>query len=329
MRITLKADMGFSQLPRNLDVMNATEFALYRNDVTYFNWQMGNRPVQDYTYNDPYSLGKGTNWIDEITRTAPYQNYNLLVSGRSKTSSYFVSLGYSDIQGIVDDSGFQRTTARVNVSHDFTKWFTAGVNSSLSYRDEANNKANIGGSSVWNAATYLAPVLRPEDTYNPFYGSGQTINNPRYTIDLNENTLERFASTNTLYVDIKPVEGLKISSKFTYYLYQRHDYRFYPSTLPVKNEGEGGAGYRAEYDTRTLSTENTVTYARTSKTGHYFDVMGGFTGSKSRLNGFDLNAKGLIVDDNKWNNMNGIYDKENYTSTSYTNYITKMSVLAA
>ena len=85
--ITLKADMGFSQLPRNLDVMNATEFALYRNDVTYFNWQMGNRPVQDYTYNDPYSLGKGTNWIDEITRTAPYQNYNLSVSGRSKTSS--------------------------------------------------------------------------------------------------------------------------------------------------------------------------------------------------------------------------------------------------
>lgn len=181
---------------------------------------------------------------------------------------------------------------------------------------------------MWNAATYLAPVLGPEDTYNPFYGSGQTINNPRYTIDLNDNTLERFASTNTLYVDIKPIEGLKISSKFTYYLYQRHDYRFYPSTLPVKNEGEGGEGYRAEYDTRTLSTENTVTYAYTAKTGHYFDVMGGFTGSKSRLNGFDLNAKGLIVDDNKWNNMNGIYDKENYTSTSYTNYITKMSVLA-
>ena len=116
---------------------------------------------QDYTYNDPYSLGRGTDWIDEITRTAPYQNYNLSVSGRSKTSSYFVSLGYSDIQGIVDDSGFQRTTARVNVSHDFAKWITAGVNSSISYRDEANNKANIGGSSVWNAATYLAPDAQP------------------------------------------------------------------------------------------------------------------------------------------------------------------------
>lgn len=322
--VTAKAEFGVSKLARDLDLMDAQEFVRYLNDRNYFSSRDPQRPPRF----DPSEYGRGTDWIDEITRTAPYQNYNLSVSGRSKTSSYFVSLGYSDIQGIVDDSGFQRTTARVNVSHDFAKWITAGVNSSISYRDEANNKANIGGSSVWNAATYLAPTLSPEDTYNPFYGSGQTINNPRYTIDLNENTLERFASTNTLYVDLKPVEGLKISSKFTYYLYQRHDYRFYPSTLPVRNEGEGGEGYRAEYDTRTLSTENTATYAYTAKTGHYFDVMGGFTGSKSRLNGLDLNAKGLIVDDNKWNNMNGIYDKQNYTSTSYTNYITKMSVLA-
>ena len=32
-RITFKTDLGFSQLPRKLDVMNATEFARYRNDV--------------------------------------------------------------------------------------------------------------------------------------------------------------------------------------------------------------------------------------------------------------------------------------------------------
>ena len=34
--ITFKADMGFSQLPRNLDIMNASEFAQYRNDYAYF-----------------------------------------------------------------------------------------------------------------------------------------------------------------------------------------------------------------------------------------------------------------------------------------------------
>ena len=34
--ITFKTDMGFSQLPRQLDIMNASEFAQYRNDYAYF-----------------------------------------------------------------------------------------------------------------------------------------------------------------------------------------------------------------------------------------------------------------------------------------------------
>ena len=88
--ITLKADIGFSQLPRKLDVMNATEFALYRNDFAYFSTQSGyedigeGTPQSKYPFKDPFSLGKGTDWIDEITRTAPYQNYSLSISGRSK-----------------------------------------------------------------------------------------------------------------------------------------------------------------------------------------------------------------------------------------------------
>ena len=116
--ITLKADIGFSQLPRKLDVMNATEFALYRNDFAYFSTQSGyedigeGTPQSKYPFKDPFSLGKGTDWIDEITRTAPYQNYSLSISGRSKKSSYYASLGYNDSQGIIDNSGLQRIMAR-------------------------------------------------------------------------------------------------------------------------------------------------------------------------------------------------------------------------
>ena len=57
--------------------MNATEFALYRNDFAYFSTQSGyedigeGTPQSKYPFKDPFSLGKGTDWIDEITRTAP------------------------------------------------------------------------------------------------------------------------------------------------------------------------------------------------------------------------------------------------------------------
>ena len=41
-------------------------------------------------------------------------------------------------------------------------------------------------------------------------------------------------------------KNLKLRSQQSYYAYQRHTYRYYPSTLPKKTEGEGGEAYRAE-----------------------------------------------------------------------------------
>ena len=89
--------MGFSQLPRQLDIMNASEFAQYRNDYAYFGSDANHpdvgkdTPLSGSVYSDPLSLGEGTNWINEITRTALYSNYALSLSGTSDKSSYYAS----------------------------------------------------------------------------------------------------------------------------------------------------------------------------------------------------------------------------------------------
>ena len=78
--ITFKTDIGFSQLPRHLDIMNAAEFAQYRNDYASFGSDANHpdigadTPLSGSVYPDPLSLGAGTNWINEITRTALYSN---------------------------------------------------------------------------------------------------------------------------------------------------------------------------------------------------------------------------------------------------------------
>ena len=195
--ITLKADIGFSQLPRKLDVMNATEFALYRNDFAYFSTQSGyedigeGTPQSKYPFKAPFSLGKGTDWIDEITRTAPYQNYSLSISGRSKKSSYYASLGYNDSQGIIDNSGLQRITGRLNLAHQLFKWLKVGYRGSYTWRDNAQNLAEIGGTAYYRAAMYLSPHIDPQENYNPLWGNGQRINTPRATIDQNTYSIER------------------------------------------------------------------------------------------------------------------------------------------
>lgn len=108
--------------------MDATEFARYRNDYAYFfSSADGNdkiepdSPMSKYPFPNPEAKGVGTNWIDAITRTALYQNYDLSISGASAKSSYYASAGFNETQGIIDNSGLKRYSARLKVDTSSAK----------------------------------------------------------------------------------------------------------------------------------------------------------------------------------------------------------------
>ena len=237
--ITFKTDMGFSQLPRQLDIMNASEFAQYRNDYAYFGSDANHpdvgkdTPLSGSVYSDPLSLGEGTNWINEITRTALYSNYALSLSGTSDKSSYYASFSYNDTEGIIQDSGQQRFTGRINLERQLFKWMKVGYTGSYTWRHNDQNKSSIGGTAWYSSAQYLSPLLKPNDTYNPLYYNGQKINTQRALIDLNTYYLERHSNNHAFTLKLEPVKNFTINSTFSYYLYQRHTYRYYPGTLPL------------------------------------------------------------------------------------------------
>ena len=320
--VTAKAEFGISNLARKLDVMNAQEFVRYQNDRYYFSSRNPQRPPRF----DPTEYGRGTNWIDEITRTALYQNYNLSVSGRSQKSSYFGAIGANNTEGIVDGSGFRRITARLNLGYDFTKWLNIAFKGSYTFREANPNLATIGGANIWDGAVYLAPIMGANDYINPLYENGVRINTPRAKIDCNKSESEYMTNTDVLEFTIKPARGLVIKSQNSYMVYQRHDYQFWPSYLPKKTEGEGADAYRYEGDARRLTSENTISYSKKFASGHYFDAMAGFSATHETANFFSLKAEGLLTDDLKWNNMNGIGSKENYSASTSSNKVVRESV---
>ena len=331
--ITFKTDMGFSQLPRQLDIMNASEFAQYRNDYAYFGSDANHpdvgkdTPLSGSVYSDPLSLGEGTNWINEITRTALYSNYALSLSGTSDKSSYYASFSYNDTEGIIQDSGQQRFTGRINLERQLFKWMKVGYTGSYTWRHNDQNKSSIGGTAWYSSAQYLSPLLKPNDTYNPLYYNGQKINTQRALIDLNTYYLERHSNNHAFTLKLEPVKNFTINSTFSYYLYQRHTYRYYPGTLPLKGENEGGEAYRAEWDEHSFSWETTAGY-KFEKNGHSFDVLGGFSAYSFASHDFNLSGKGYMDDAILWNNMNAVQDKETYSAgTSYSKK-TKTSVYA-
>lgn len=331
--VNFKADIGVSSLPEKLDLMDASEFALYRNDYAYFGTDSGNTsygPGKSLAYApfpDPFGVGKGTDWFDQVIRTAVTQNYNLSLSGRSDAGQYYATAAYNDAQGIIQGSGQKRFSARIKVSRQFYKWLNLGYNGYYTWRKTEENKVTIAGTNSWGGAQYLSPHIDPQENYNPYYVNGIKINTPRALIDQNTYDTVRHSTNHTVTARITPCEGLDINSSFSYFLYQRHVYRYYPGSLPKKTESEGGEAYRLENDQQNFSWETTAQY-KWEKNGHSVDALAGFSAYRSTANNFSLSGSGYMDDEVMWNNMNAVLDKETYSASSSYSKTTKMSAFA-
>lgn len=340
MNVNLSVKAGFSQILRTLDVMNAEEFANYNNERQHYaktsHPEPGKGYYPDYTkynhkYADPAALGEGTDWIQAMTYLAPYQQYDFSMNGGQKKTNYYASLSYSDNKGIILDTGNKRIAGKITLGHQFNKWLKLNYVNSTIYRQGLQNKANIGGTSVWNGVVYLSPVLTIEDTVNDLYnyGQGSPFNNPYISVKQSQKITETFSSFNMIIARITPIKGMTIESKNSYYLVQNHQYRYYPGSLPAKAAANaGGEAQRVEQDTRQLSSDNTITYKSSIRKQHNFDVMGGFSIYYNNKNNESITAKGLLVDALTWNDLSGLTDKNNYSVSSYNTQVRRMSVLA-
>ena len=332
-RISFKADFGVSRLPKSLDLMNASEFALYRNDYAYFGKDPSHSsvgagtPLSQSVYKDPLSLGEGTDWIKEITRTAIVQNYALSVMGGDQKHDYYVSLSYNDTEGIIQDSGQKRFTGRIKLDRQLFSILKVGYNGSYTFRHTDETKASIGGTSWWNSAQYLSPMIKVTDIENPLYNLGQRINTPRVLIDLNTHYTERNSINNSFEAELTPVKNLHVKSIFSYYLYFSSGYRYIPGNLPAKTADEGGQATRTENHSNSMSSETTARYEYKSGR-HSLVPLVGFSVYNSDTDNFSLTGKGYMDDQILWNNMNAVVDKNTYSASTSTTGKAKMSAFA-
>jgi len=331
--ILLKADFGVGMLPSKLDLMNGTEFALYRNDYAYFGTDSGNTsygpdmPLSYAPFPDPKSIGDATDWFDLVKQTAVITNYLFSISGKGEKGSYYSSFSYNDTEGIIRGSGQKKFTGRIKIDRQFYKWLNLGYNGSYTWRNKDENKVQIGGTNSWGGVMYLSPLIDPVENYNPFYVGGTKINTPTALIEQNTHYTIHNSTNHTLLLKLTPIENLSINSTFSFFMYNLSTFRYYPGSLPKKTANEGGEAYRREYQKKNYSTETTAKYDLIAGK-HKADFLLGFSAYSCKTDDFSLSGAGYMDDEVLWNNMNAVLDKNTYSaSTAYT-ASTKMSAFA-
>lgn len=313
--VTLRANAGVSLLPGKLDLMNAEQYGIYRNEYYQHNGLSGNMnmqtPISELSVKAPFDWAT-TDWIGDITRPAPYQNYNLSLNGFQGKQKFYASLGYNDEQGIILKSGQQNYTATLNLSNKAFDWLTLNCYVRYQYRTQDNNLTAIGGGGIYYGAMYLSPLIDPGDSYNPLNNAGTQQSNAVVRIQQNTDHTNRSMLTISPGATVRITSGLYFKTKFSYYFFDRQRYKYWPSTLPSRTDEQGGEAYRENYQEQSFYTENTLSYDKKFDGGHNFDAMLGQSWKKYLYQNFNLSGEGYLVDDMMWNNMAAVTDKQSY-----------------
>ncbi|MBR1492415.1 MAG: TonB-dependent receptor [Bacteroidaceae bacterium] len=280
--------LGFSNVTKKLDLMNASEWAQFQK--TYYNNKGG------YTDEQIAALGKGTDWQDAVLRTALQQSHELSINGGTDKGRYAFSANYTDQDGIILNSGFQRYNFHTNAEWELLKNLKFGVNatygrskqSGLTTSEKQVFNSSPFSAGITNSFVYalltppVVPVYNADGSYNfknpyeyAYFAIGDHASNAVY--DLKESVAENinnyllsnvWATYKLGDVTLKAAVGLN-SEKLT----QNYFSGAYTS-LGLANEGIGGVGHR---QTDTWQQEYTATYNKDINDNHHIDALAGYT----------------------------------------------------
>lgn len=337
--ITASASIGVSQLPKKLDLMNATEFAQFRNDLRYMTSFQGNNAMattplvsgSGYPVENPASYGKGTDWMDVLSRNAIEQKYYVAAGWGEQRSKMYMSISYDDIQGIVIGTGMKRIGTLLKYNRELFKWLKLNIRGSYQHTNRDINKITLSGTSN-TAAIALSPMLKITDTWN-LYGDtgvvgGTVFNNPYIIAKESDNRSVKDQLSIGGGLEFIIIKGLHFKTAFTSTLTNTEGYYYSPSYLPqAERRKTGGTAQRTSSKLRNNLFENTLTYDKNFKIFHHIDALLGFTMQGRTLETKNTSGTGYLDDSVKYWNMGGLVDKRNLTETTGWTPTKRMSFL--
>jgi TonB-linked SusC/RagA family outer membrane protein len=245
-KVTFDAYFGWQSAARKTKMLNAQQY------MTIMDEQNVNDGKAPYDWSSISSIWNrdadgnatgviDTDWVDSMFKNnATTQSYTLGISGGSKTSTFAMSLGYMNQEGIVggsDVSDYSRYNFRINSDHKiFGDILTVGEQAGFVY---VKNKG-IGVGNQYNntlrsafGTSPLAPIYSDNNYFDSPYNDtsnsdwNNSDGNPYGSMMTCNNNLTKTATFNgNAYAQLQPIKNLKIRTVLGV-VYGNSDYRSY------------------------------------------------------------------------------------------------------
>lgn len=271
--VDFKAKYGVQSVAKKPEMADATEYAKIKNMVA-------SNEGQTPPYSDPESLGAGTDWWDELTQTAPIQDYMIGISGGADNMRIASSVSYFNQDGIVKGGGYDRVTFRLNTGFDLSKWFTLGTN--ISY---ANSNYKNGPDFPWDLQRLepVTPVYLPDyeqvgkNEFSIYSPTITDVPNAGGSLARNFSTTAYTRLIGNISANIKIASFLKLDLTYGMYNSTWENDWFSPTYYIEPSDMSDINSVSREHNNRYRTVSNNILTFEKTFGDHSLKVMGGVT----------------------------------------------------
>lgn len=253
-------------------------------------------------YSDGQYYYTPDDWTKGTVSNQMRQEYNMSVSGGTDRLNYYFSAGYLEDNGVIENSGFNRISTRLNVDYQAKKWLKFGTslsytNAKSKYPGDQTSDASASSGNSFLMANMIAPVypmyVRNADGSLKYdknsgnvvydYGDGSSTNSTRNWMSMSNPTSgllydkEEYLMdilNSKWFIELTPVEGLKLTASLGAFI-DNTRYHYLGNKYYGQSASYGGSVQQTHMRTSAFNQQYLATYKKSFGL-HNFDVLLGY-----------------------------------------------------
>lgn len=226
MAVSYNGFTGIQTINRNFDIYSGEEYTQLKREAARTS-NLGVYLPDDQLFSGlelaSIQSGEFIDWEKEVLGMGTTQNHNLSISSGTDKMNVYTSLNYFKQSGVIQNSDYNRVTARLNVDQKLNKWLKIGLNSSFQYSND--NRPNVGNvilSTTEDTAPNVGGVILSSITTSSLgqiYNEDGSLRLEPSGFEENKNPLVNLNETNTedkntnnllnIFLDVTPFKGFK------------------------------------------------------------------------------------------------------------------------
>src|SRR5690554_3572456 len=236
-----------------------------------------------------------TNWLEETTQNELSQNHQLGFSGGNDQTTYTLSWGYRDDEGLVKTSYLTRYSARFTIDDRIKSWLTVG--GTLSYANQSENLVDINDAvarQIVEDFPFL-PVKYEDGTYanNRDFPFAEGTMSSMHRLHGRKYVLNSQTTLGSMYSNITFAEGLEMRTVLGANILTQENNQSTTRTLAISQNGTASKSMRKE---SFWSIENYLTYNKTFADIHAFTGLLGISWQETNFTSMNASIQNFATD---------------------------------